>query len=253
MARNLTIGIVATCALLFTSASAGADTISWYFDFFGTIGGSGFGSDSNGETAGAPGVVAPEWTGAVNSDPLTTMNLQDNSGNPTTMDVTRAHQFQFRHQASQPAQDADGTWNKAMLNGYINFDVTSVELKQIPYPNYDIYIYFGANIAGRQGNVTDGTTTYYFKTYGAASIAGANAIFAPTIQTTDLGSGNVTANYAVFSGLSGSSQTVTVTIPSFGGISGVQVSGVIPEPTTFVLGIAGLAALVGIHWRRRNR
>ena len=68
------------------------------------------------------------------------------------------------------------------------------------------------------------------------------------IQTTDTGSGNPGANYAVFSGLSGSSQTITLANASGGmGIAGMQITPA-PEPGTMTLAALGGASL--FFWRR---
>ena len=79
-------------------------------------------------------------------------------------------------------------------------------MSQIPYSVYDIYVYFSSDTAGRTGSVSDGSTTYYFSMLGSAAISGANALFT---QTTDTLGTNPGANYAVFAGLSGASQTLT--------------------------------------------
>jgi hypothetical protein len=67
------------------------------------------------------------------------------------------------------------------------------------------------------------------------------------IQTTDTTSANPGANYAEFTGLSGSSQTFTMTIPG-GGIAGMQIVAV-PEPGTMALACLGGFALLA--WKRR--
>jgi hypothetical protein len=147
-----------------------------------------------------------------------------------------------------------------LLNGYLNSgpaawgpSITNsyVSLSQIPFAEYDVYVYFSSDAAGRNGTVTDGTSTFYFSTLGLASVSGANALFA---QTTDMTGANPGANYAVFSGLTGSSQIFTVD-PKSGndqwlGIAGFQVVAV-PEPSALALGAIGLL-LVGMNRCRQS-
>ena len=108
----------------------------------------------------------------------------------------------------------------------------------------------GGLAAGSQqpGPVTVGSTTYTFTAGGAAGSFGGSGnatFFAATGSTTTAD----TANYAIFSGLSGASQTITVDIPQFGGLAGFQVVQV-PEPATLALTGCG-AALMALRRRRR--
>jgi hypothetical protein len=98
-----------------------------------------------------------------------------------------------------------------------------------------------SDTANRPGTLSDGTITYDFSTIGGPSVTGANALF---VQTTDTTGANPLADYAVFSGETASSLTVTSNVPLWAGIAGVQVVEV-PEPSTIILlSIAGLALLL---------
>ena len=92
----------------------------------------------------------------------------------------------------------------------------------MPYAAYDLYVYFSSDAAGRHGTITDGKSgiAYGFSTVGQAAISGANAVLIPTTDTTGA---NPPANYAVFSGLAGSSDTLTLNLPEGGGIAGFQI------------------------------
>jgi hypothetical protein len=235
------------------AASTQAQVISWNYDVYGTIG--------SGEHAGI--VDASFWnntwtihgnsTGASVSNP----NLMDNTGAATTMDINQlASQNGWNYwsiQGSSPGLDADGSSNRRLLNGYNNKGssespgLSRVELQEIPYLQYDLYVYFSSDATGRQGSVTDGSSTYYFSTVGAPSISGASALFALTTET-DSGS-HPSANYAVFSGLTGASRTIDVSIPDWGGIAGIQVVSV-PEPSSMAL---VFGALGGIAFLRRKQ
>ena len=98
----------------------------------------------------------------------------------------------------------------------------SINLTGIPYSSYDVYVYFGSEFNGRTGTLssTAAGTTYSFTTQVASGTPGSY------IQTTDTGSGNPVANYAVFSGLSSATFDVTSTVTGAGptlGIYGIQV------------------------------
>jgi len=209
--------------LFVAAATSNADVVSWNYDVYGYV----FGP----RVAGIEPVA--NWNNSYPDNPTT--NLIDDSGTATTVDISySSHNYWWVSQPNLwPGQDADSTFNKHLLNGYLNAGYANwgppqtfsrVVLSQIDYTSYDIIVYFSSDVAGRAGDVTDGTTTYSFNTVGPASVTGANAVFA---QTTDTGGTYATAaNYAVFSGLSGASQTITVQmrdIDAWGGIAGFQI------------------------------
>jgi hypothetical protein len=224
-----------------------AQIISWNLDHNGTIGGS--------QQAGV--ALAANWNNSWPSNPTT--DLMDNSGAATTLDLAYASFNTWSIQGSTPGQDADGSYNRNLINGYLNSGPAAwgppitnsyVSLSQIPYAQYDVYVYFSSDAAGRNGIVTDGTSSFSFSTLGSASISGANALL---LQTTDTTGTNPGANYAVFSGLTGGSQTFTVN-PTSGndqwlGIAGFQVVAV-PEPTALSLGALGVIAFISRRFRR---
>ncbi|MEO7098635.1 MAG: glycoside hydrolase family 27 protein [Luteolibacter sp.] len=195
--------------------------VGWNYDRNGTVTGS----------AVAGVVPAANWNNSYPSNPLS--NLIDSAGFATTLDISYSTYNTWSIQGSSPAVDSDGTSNKRLLNGYLNagpaswspsITRSSVNLSQIPHGCYDLIVYFSSDVAGREGSVTDGSSTYYFKTLGAASIPTGNAVLTQTTQTTS----NLypAANYAVFSGLSGDTRTVTVQMrdnDEWGGIAGFQV------------------------------
>lgn len=185
------------------------------------------------------GVVAvSNWNNSWPSDPRT--DLLDNRGQATTLDLNYGPTaWAWSIYSYHPGRDADGTYNKELLNGYLNAGMAAwnppvtnshITLSQIPYAVYDVYVYFSSDVAGRPGHITDGTTTYYFSTAGPASINGPNAVF---IQTSDTAGTYPTANYAVFSNLTGDTLTITcqMEVPElWGGIAGFQLVQV-PEPS----------------------
>ena len=253
------IGIVLTAFAVAASAMAGsasaAGIISYNFEHYGAVGGAGIGSGPHsGEFAGV--VSADYWYNSFPDFP--TIDLVDDDGNATTMDIGwfSANGSWSTAGFVHPGQDpnATGTWNMELLNGYLNSGggpVVGLDLKEIPYDAYQVYVYFNADVAGREGEITGkerdnevdpfiNDTKYYFST---------NADITGFTQTTDTVDDPVdtAANYAVFSGTLDYFNVETY-IFDFGGIAGFQIVGV-PEPATFGLG----ALLMGLGLLQRRR
>lgn len=196
--------------------------VGWNYDRFGTVSGS----------AVAGVVPAANWNNSWPDNPLS--NLIDSAGRATTLDISYSSPNTWSIQGSSPALDGDGTSNKRMLNGYLNagpaawnpsITRSSVTLSQIPHGYYDVIVYFSSDGSNREGTVTDGTTTYHFKTLGAASITGSNASLVQATDTTTAGY-STAANHAIFSGLSGVTKTLAVQMrdnDEWGGIAAIQV------------------------------
>ncbi len=235
MSWNLFLAIA---SIVVAAAPAYSAVVSWNQDTNGTVSG-----------ANVAGLVpVSNWNNSWPSNPTT--DLIDDSGAATTLDIAIASFNTWSVVGSHPGQDADTTYNKELLNGYLNAGpagwnppiiYSEVAFSEIPYASYDIIVYFSSDVAGREGSVSDGTTTYSFNSVGPPSVNGANALFA---QTTDTGSSYLTAaNYAVFSGLSGASQAIRVQMlenDEWAGIAGFQVVAV-PEPASVVLlAVSGL-------------
>jgi alpha-galactosidase len=189
--------------------------VSWNYDRYGTIP----------DFTGRAGIEATtNWNNSWPNNP--TVNLLDMNGWPTTVDIVYNSYANYSIQNSHPGADANGSYNRELLNGYLNSGNgnvptnSSVALTQIPFSYYDLYVYFSSDVAGRAGTVTDGLTTYSFSTIGAASISGANALL---MQTSDTNGSYPAANYAVFTGLSGSHQNIQCNVPLYGGIAGFQI------------------------------
>lgn len=249
MKRQILMCGLATVGLLVFSAGAQAAAISWNVDNNSTVGGDGAGSlPSLSEEAGV--VRVGGWSQTFPDDPTT--DLRDDSGVSTSLDIAYSStNGTWAINFSHPGQDADGSWNKEMINGYLNAGnggTSSVEITEIPYNAYSIIAYFSSDSDAREGSVTDGSTVYYFNTIGGASTSDADALLIQATDTVDDPT-DPDANYAVFSGLSGASQTITVDIPEFGGLAGFQVVE-IPEPASIMLG--GLSCVLILSIQRRS-
>lgn len=128
--------------------------------------------------------------------PITVNNLFDSTGTAISgLNLTYAawNGYAANGYSSRPPQDADGSYNMQMLNGYLNAgpaawspNITNsyVTITNIPYTNYDVVIYVDCDTSGRHFRVSDGTSSYYASTLGGlAEVGGANALFMPTTQT----------------------------------------------------------------------
>ncbi len=109
----------------------------------------------------------------------------------------------------------------------------SVSLSGIPYPNYDVYVYFGSESDGRIGTLSSTTAgkTYSFTT--ASSGALANTVGSTYARTTDTGTGFPRANYAVFQNQTSATFDVKATVGANQnslGIYGVQVVATVAAP-----------------------
>jgi alpha-glucosidase len=207
--------------------------ISYNWDFYGTIP-----SDA---TSVAGVVPAAHWNNsyparnwpAVVTDPVTSM--KDNFGAATSMDFYFSHsaQWQLNPSNTAPLRDTDGTYNKRLLKGYadmFNGQPLTLTLSEIPFNNYEVYVYLSSDTANREGYATDGTNTFFFRTAGSSVINDGNASLIQATDTTDL-SVNAPATYSRFSSLSGPSQNITVFAQGNAGIAGFQVVEVLPTPT----------------------
>jgi hypothetical protein len=249
-------------ATLFTALRLHGQIISWSFDQYGfdnAVGGSG--APVPNTEAGV--VLAYNWNDSWSENystyaygnPVTVNNLFDNTGTATTTSISYNSYNGYTIQGSHTGPDANGTYDKEMLNGFLNAGPATwsppttqdtVAFNNISYGEYDVYIYVSDDTAGRIADVTDGATTYDLSTMGAAEISGANATL---IQSTDTTGANPSADYVEFTDLTGSSQSFSV-IPgdqnpadaAWVGLAAVQIVAV-PEPGTISLACCGFGLL----------
>jgi hypothetical protein len=93
-----------------TVTSLPGAVVSWNYDVYGDV----FGT----RVAGIEPVA--NWNNSYPSNPTT--DLIDDSGNATTIDISYSsvNYYWVNHPNLWPGQDADGTFNKHLLNGYLN-------------------------------------------------------------------------------------------------------------------------------------
>ncbi len=176
------------------------------------------------------------------------LSLSYNNGTASGTTLSLAGGFGAWGIGGVSSPDLDGTYNKAIFDGYYNSIGSTLTLGNIPFATYDVYVYFSSDVDGRTGTVSDGTTTFSFSTMGVAATSGGNALFS---LTSDTGTGHPGADYAIFSGLTGSSQIFTIANASDGmGFAGFQIQAV-PEPTVMALtALGGLGLLIASRRRK---
>ncbi|MGJ8695200.1 MAG: putative Ig domain-containing protein [Verrucomicrobiaceae bacterium] len=179
--------------------------------------------------AGAPEVAQTNWnqTSALNAVSLSSGNLTDiatpnsgvlvdSQGNPTSIGLsfTMNNTWNINNESITPYG--------SLYAGYLDTNANnnaSVTLSNIPYPEYDVYVYFGAGSSGATQTITDGATIYSFS--NAARYIDEPGAY---VLTTDTGLNHPAANYARFSGKTSSSVTVTFLRGSAnGGINAIQI------------------------------
>jgi hypothetical protein len=285
---------LAVAALLaLPSITAQAQTISWSMDVWGFDNAPGFNGGLPVPNTYAGVDLVGNWNDSwnengsdVSSSGVTVNNLWDSTGANSGASITYAAFNNYELVAAHLGPDGGSTgpiapgsgsatpniYNMEMLNGYLNagpatwgppITYTYATFDNIPYAQYNVYVYFNANISSgmsvRPGAVSDGPTTYDFTCMGTAAInggvAGGYATLTATADTTGADPG---ADYAEFTGLTGSSQTFTVSpldlSPSDAawlGITAIQIEAV-PEPGTLALVAMAGAGLMLFNRRIRH-
>jgi hypothetical protein len=193
----------------------------------------------------------------------TVADLIDSTGAATTADVTWGGTSGVTWSSAVVIDDADADDSDRMMKGYLDYggdgagENITIDITEIPYADrgYDLYVYHESSGGdGRLMSVSldGGLTKVYakdvvgiFQTDGQGFIEEQHA----TAEEADASDGG---NYLVFRGLT--AETLNIVTEGVGEgtvrspVEGIQISEV-PEPSTLVL--VGLAAVVGLLWRRR--
>lgn len=245
------------------TAPAIATTISINF----TDNGSADSTMSTSDVAGLPGVgtQVSNWNNAnVNGNTGSASGLVDNTGSATGASVSWASdlgQWRLGHSVS--------TGDDRMWKGYLDVQASAtVTVTGLPFVGtYDVYVYFDGDngTAWRVANfaigaVSDGGEDSEGANWGVAGEENQNKVYnlpvaggPGNLVWPTSGGNNDEGNYVKLSGISGSSFTLTATGGASANIlrapiNGFQIVGVVPEPSTALFGLAGVAALL----RRRR-
>lgn len=189
--------------------------------------------------------LAPFWTNTTSNTPT---NLRDNTGVATTLDLTISG-------GSRNVFGAAQINDTSMKAGQLFSTPDSGPLftiSEIPYDNFKVVTYLtGYNGTNTQASISDGTTTYWWRPKPFA---------AALSQTTDTdpNDGIAQGNYAIFGSeqnpLTGNSVTLQALLgesaTAGAGIGGFQIVEVVPEPSTGLLSLLGLAGVILL--RQRN-
>ena len=176
--------------------------------------------------AGVASVAQTNWnsvlTGVQNQviNGMVFSNLIDSTGanvNPFFAAVSGTSWNQASYfDSSDPNQVGDtylgggGLLAKGATHAYVG-------ITNVPYAQYDLYVYLAVNNPGNSGQCTVGSTV---NTYTTTSI---NSAYVSTSQWQTITNQGDIADYLVFTNLTGSSQLVDLYIPSNGSINGFQI------------------------------
>lgn len=164
------------------------------------------------------------------------------------------------------ANPAEGTNDSALFSGLSelqNGTPLTFTLNNIPFAQYEIYVYATRSGAKWGGSVSIGSETFYLRNGNATVTSSNDYVKATTTSFSGLAADANTieagANYSLFTSLTGSSQTITIQALDLGdgnpyrfNVYGFQIVEVIPEPSS-AAALAGLVCLVGVTLRRRRR
>ena len=193
------------------------------------------------ERAGFPEVAQTNWNntrGAPSGNNINLLGdeitLVDSEGEDSRIiAIWDANSTYNTENGSEPAD------NK-LMNGYLDNvgpgGFATVDILNITYANYDVYVYFGADQSGRLGAIESTTAgqTFSYSTFSQFSGAG-GAFPGAYARTTDEGSGNPPANFCVFRNQSSGSFSVQLNRGiNNSGIYGIQIVPTDPTNTDLI-------------------
>lgn len=172
--------------------------------------------------------------------------VSDSSGAATTLNFSYT---QGGNATEWAVDQSTYTGNQQLLDGYWDIQSASgaVNLGNISYSLYDVYVYISADNNGRTAGVDLNSSA---QTYLLTDAQGYD-YSQPLIQATATSQGSATSGqYVLYQNVTGSS--LQVDLFNYGqdvGVAGIQIVAV-PEPTTIALSVAGMA-LFGLVRRRK--
>jgi len=272
----MSIGLTVTAVSTSSGASIG---VNFVVNFYSEIGGEG--SDGNlgelvgGDLAGAAGYAQQNWNNAVMIQAYTTQgpfsSLIDSAGNPVPLATVLVSAGQpgsgdLWFSTNTQGSGADDDANDRLMRNGIHMSQAggppmntthTVTVANIPYGNYDVVVYYN------QSDSLNSTPTVDFSVDALTGDASYSASVATAYD--DSGSTITTNNHHVFTGLTGNTLTITQFWPNVdpdggfqavGGLVGFQIveaASAVPEPSTWALGLIGLAGLGVVVWRKRRK
>lgn len=162
--------------------------------------------------------------------------ISDDSGTATGVG------FFYSAQGMWAVSQTTNAGNRQLLNGYLDAESSSngsCTISNIPYANYDVYVYVSADQNGRTAGIgiNGGSQTYLLTDASGYNYS------TPLIQATATSQGSATAaHYAYYHNVTGSS--LQVNLYYYGanvGLAGVQIVGVSNAPPTAPTGLAASA------------
>lgn len=194
------------------------------------------------ELAGYPTVAQTNWNNTNGDATGDSSNLLGGNNTLTDADGNTSR--------AAVSWASSGTWNTSngtasgdnkLMNGYlVHIDpegYSRVDLYNITYANYDVYVYFGSDGNGRSGGIESTTAGQTFS-YTTASQRGGSFPNGYLI-TTNQANGNPAANYCVFRDQS--SGSFSVKINRGNGNSGIYGVQIIPtDPTQILDGVGAI-------------
>jgi beta-glucanase (GH16 family) len=176
--------------------------------------------------AGAPGYTGSNWnvfTGAGSSTPTLLKNAAGSTAAGVTMKSFSSVMAYLIDSAADLTPDEELF---AAVNQSYSAGTPTLNVNGIPYTNYSVVVYLESDSSGRTGSVSvsGSPVTYYYSTVG-----GGNQPASYILVTSTTAGAYTPGNYVVFTGLSGTSQTITMseTQNEWSGMCGVQI---VPPP-----------------------
>ena len=177
------------------------------------------------ELAGHPDVAQANWnntSGAPSGNESSLLGgngtIVDSEGNPSAVTVAWASNGTWN------TNNGSGTGDNKLMNGYIDHTggFANVEISNITYANYDVYVYFGSDGNGRTGAIESTTAGQTFSyTTSSQQTGGFPGAY---VLTEDEEGGNPAANYCVFRNQSSGTFSAQVNRGSSNsGFHGIQV------------------------------
>ena len=211
------------------------------------------------DSAGVSTVAQTNWNVLTGSS-FTSHVLSDSTGVSTTATISGSANGTYWGGGSSASPVGNAKLaNGELYNGWPGQPTLTVS--NIPYANYDVYVYAGIDASGRAETVgltpSGGATQYYsFSTEG-----GGSAWTAATSSWNGTGTqpSLSTANYVHYSNLTAGSFTLAWGAPGNGGLNGIQI---VPKPSPKAIGVqfqgpgtallptdsAGLSTVAQTNW-----